>query len=175
MRLIDAIKSKNSNLFCFSSIITIILAYGFAMFNCTICVDYENLARLLDWRLFETGHFGLNIINSVFSVRYFLPTFYMVVCFLLMVFANHILVNLYKVVSNGRFDNIASCVFSITVLSYPTFAYKFIFTQGLIQFGFVYLSAVLLVYFYYSYLKNIGKKSFSLFAYFIITCLIYFK
>lgn len=83
MRLIDAIKSKNSNLFCFSSIITIILAYGFAMFNCTISVDNENLARLLDWRLFETGHFGLNIINSVFSVRYFLPTFYMVVCFCL--------------------------------------------------------------------------------------------
>ena len=53
MRLIDAIKSKNSNLFCFSSIITIILAYGFAMFNCTISVDNENLARLLDWRLFE--------------------------------------------------------------------------------------------------------------------------
>lgn len=175
MRLIDAIKSKNSNLFCFSSIITIILAYGFAMFNCTISVDNENLARLLDWRLFETGHFGLNIINSVFSVRYFLPTFYMVVCFLLMVFANHILVNLYKVVSNGRFDNIASCVFSITVLSYPTFAYKFIFTQGLIQFGFVYLSAVLLVYFYYSYLKNIGKKSFSLFAIFCLNAFIVFN
>lgn len=175
MRLIDIIKSKNSNLFWFSNIITIILAYGFAMFNCTISIDNENMARSLDWRLFETGHFGLNIINSVFSVRYFLPTFYMVLCFLLIVFANHILVNLYRVVSNGRFDNIASCIFSITVLSYPTFAYKFIFTQSLIQFGFVYLSTVLLVYFYYSYLKNIGKKSFSLFVIFCLNVFIVFN
>lgn len=51
------------------------------MFNCTIGVDDENIARSLDWRLFETGRFGLNIINSVFNIRYFVPTFYMVTCF----------------------------------------------------------------------------------------------
>ena len=151
MRLLDVIKGKNSKIFWFSNIITIILAYGFAMFNCTIGVDDENIARSLDWRLFETGRFGLNIINSVFNIRYFVPTFYMVTCFLLIVFANHILVNLYRIISKGKFNNIAGCIFSITLLSYPTFAYKFIFEQNLLQFGLIYLCAVLIVYLYYRY------------------------
>lgn len=175
MRLLDVIKGKNSKIFWFSNIITIILAYGFAMFNCTIGVDDENIARSLDWRLFETGRFGLNIINSVFNIRYFVPTFYMVTCFLLIVFANHILVNLYRIISKGKFNNIAGCIFSITLLSYPTFAYKFIFEQNLLQFGLIYLCAVLIVYLYYRYMKNIGNSYLSLLSIICLNCFIVFN
>ncbi|MDO4299909.1 MAG: hypothetical protein Q4D26_00740 [Clostridia bacterium] len=141
--LFTLIKNKRKGYFWAANILTILICYGFSLFNCAIGVDDENIVRSLEWRLFETGRFGLNVINLFFNLETFLPGFYMILCLLLMVLANHIVTCKLKLISENSFNEVSSSLFSVVLFSFPNFAYKFIFEQNLLQIGLVYLSSVI--------------------------------
>lgn len=131
---------KKSQKYWICNVICIALCYGFALCTNSIGVDDENILRSLNGRLIETGRFGLNIINTIFKITPYLPFFYLFLCLFLLAIATCWVVNLYQHVSEGSFNEKQAIIFSALILTYPGFAYKFIFNQNLLQMGLVFLA-----------------------------------
>lgn len=126
------------------NIFTAILCYGFALTNSGIGIDDESIARGINERLPEVGRLGIKLIDIVFDIGMYLPWFYLFLCLCMLIAGNYMIFRLYHKISD-KYDECTAAVFSAFVLSYPGFAYKFIFTINLLQMGLVYLAVVVIV------------------------------
>lgn len=149
---------KNLKEIWIANIVTAILCYGYELTNCSIGIDDESIERALNGRLFETGRFGVNLIHHVIDIGNYLPWIYLLICLSLIVLANVLLTGFWRSHIKS-YDYRIGILYSIVMLSYPGFAYKFIFTVNLVQMGLVYLTVVILVCLnYYNFLIEFKKR-----------------
>lgn len=94
--------------------------------------------------MFETGRLGIHLLNAFFDIADYLPWIYLFLCLFFICVGNAILMSFWKKYING-YDEWVGILFCIMVISYPGFAYKFIFTVNLVQMGIVYLCVIGLV------------------------------
>ena len=73
-----------------------------------------------------------------FDISDYLPWIYLFLCLSFICVGNAILMSFWKKYING-YDEWVGILFCIMVISYPGFAYKFIFTVNLVQMGIGYL------------------------------------
>ncbi len=146
----------NNKWYWVAVIITTLLAYGFTLTNYSVSIDDEAISSYISGGvLLSQGRFGLsNFLALIFNAFEFLPFWFDFLGLIILLIAIVFWSIYFMKMSHGRLEKKYTIIFSCLTISYPVFAYLFIFMGSIYSMGFSFLFTVVALILFTSWLHD---------------------